>query len=77
MYTCINCNEEKETILSLSCEHQICLKCLIKSSTFKCLICNKKYEAIPKEIINIIDVTPKYSCPYHSNDIECDASCFL
>ena len=80
MYTCIICKENKNTILNLSCKHQMCLPCLIKLNHLQCSICHKNLlNEIPKEIVTIINSKPikKYNCPYHDNDIECDASCFI
>ena len=40
MHNCISCNKKINTILNLSCKHQICLTCLVKLNTIKCPNCH-------------------------------------
>ena len=85
MHTCKNCcietNTKTKTIIILSCEHQICLHCLVALKKIECPFCNiSLLNELPKEITNIIQSNEPikgHSCAYHDNNTDCDASCFL
>ena len=81
MHTCKICCIETKTIVILSCKHQICLNCLIKLTKSECPFCNiSLLNELPKEINNIINSNEPikgYTCTYHDNNTDCDASCFL
>ena len=79
MFSCKLCNKKTKSILTLSCKHQICLNCLIQLTKIECPYCSINLSnEIPKKINNIINSNLYIKCcPYHDNNTDCDASCFL